>query len=138
MQYIFTGLLLACFLNQLLAGFTEQTTSCQGGQMNMTYCHPINGVSEFRTAAATNMSRNVNPQCINRNIIRAVLFQRPFQQTPSLVHVALASIDIQSHDRNVRLRVSAESITPYGFNLRFRSWGDSVTHDATASWFVCS
>ncbi|CAF1403336.1 unnamed protein product, partial [Rotaria sordida] len=57
----------------------------------------------------------------------------PFQQIPSLVHVGLSMIDTQSHDRNVRIQVSAESITPYGFNLRFRSWDDSFTHNAGVS-----
>ncbi|CAF1349270.1 unnamed protein product [Rotaria sordida] len=112
-------------------------TSCQGGQMTMGFCDYLYGLSEFRIAATNNTRANPNPQCINRNVVKAVLFKWPFQQTPSLVHVGLSMIDTQSHDRNVRIQVSAESITPYGFNLRFRSWGDSLTQNAAVSWFVC-
>ncbi|CAF1398601.1 unnamed protein product [Adineta ricciae] len=60
-----------------------------------------------------------------------------FSLTPSVVHLGLSQLDIRSNDHDVRLEVSAQSITPYGFNVHFSSWADSITHSAGVNWLAC-
>ena len=64
----------------------------------------------------------------------AVRFATAFRAAP-VVHVALAMLDLDGQ-RNHRTEILAEAIGPAGFEIVFRTWGDSRIARARASWLA--
>ena len=64
----------------------------------------------------------------------ALTFREPFT-SPPLVHVALSMWDMDSAT-NARADISAENITETGFDMVFRTWGDSRIARARARWMA--
>lgn len=64
----------------------------------------------------------------------AVVFDEAFAQPPQ-VQVALSMWDID-HAHNQRMDISAEEVSETGFDLVFRTWGDSRVARVRASWFA--
>ena len=64
----------------------------------------------------------------------AVSFDEPYTDAP-IVHVAMSMWDID-HKTNHRMDLSAENVTADGFDLVFRTWGDSRVARVRASWLV--
>ncbi|SDK47147.1 H-type lectin domain-containing protein [Aliiruegeria lutimaris] len=69
-----------------------------------------------------------------RCVIRQVRFSEPYRKAPN-VQVALSMWDIHS-DRNSRIEIAAEAITAEGFELVFRTWGDTQVARARANWLA--
>ncbi|MCR9115235.1 MAG: H-type lectin domain-containing protein [Rhodobacteraceae bacterium] len=65
---------------------------------------------------------------------RLVQFREPFKDTPA-VHVSLSMWDMDSA-ANVRADVGAENITPKGFDVVFRTWGDTRVARARIRWMA--
>lgn len=65
---------------------------------------------------------------------RAVQFREPFKSTP-VVHVALSMWDMDSAT-NARADISAENVTAAGFDVVFRTWGDSRVARARIRWLA--
>lgn len=63
-----------------------------------------------------------------------VEFDEPFSAIPN-VHVSLSMWDVGSQQNN-RMDISAENIHEAGFDLVFRTWGDSRVARVRASWMV--
>lgn len=63
-----------------------------------------------------------------------VTFDEAFVAIP-VVHVSMSMWDID-HKTNQRMDISAEKITETGFDLVFRTWGDSRVARVRASWLV--
>lgn len=63
-----------------------------------------------------------------------VSFPAPFRGVP-LVHVGLSMWDI-SVDGNQRVDITAEEVTPQGFTLVFRTWGDTRVARVRADWLA--
>ena len=63
-----------------------------------------------------------------------VTFEEAFAAIPN-VHVALSMWDI-SAEHNQRMDIAAENITEAGFDLVFRTWGDSRVARVRATWMV--
>ena len=61
-----------------------------------------------------------------------VEFSESFRQAPT-VQVSLSMFDM-SHTTNVRADVQAEDITPDGFAIVFRTWGDSKVARVRVGW----
>ncbi|CAF2083335.1 unnamed protein product [Rotaria magnacalcarata] len=100
-----------------LSGKYQTTNQCQSGTVCMGYCR-------------------VQDNCSQRNVVQAVLFPHPYAHKPNMLTTGLNYIDA-SNGRNTRLSVTKETITPFGFNVRFYSWGDSITYDACVDWLAC-
>ena len=64
----------------------------------------------------------------------AVVFSEHFKATPSVM-VTLEMLDID-HRSNHRAETVAEDITPEGFTIVFRTWGDTKIARARASWMA--
>lgn len=64
----------------------------------------------------------------------AVVFDTPFRDIP-LVHVGLSMWDI-SVEGNQRVDITAEHVTPTGFILAFRTWGDTRVARVRADWLA--
>lgn len=64
----------------------------------------------------------------------AVTFCEPFKSTP-VVHVALSMWDMDSAT-NARADISAENVTADGFDMVFRTWGDSRIARARGRWMA--
>ena len=62
----------------------------------------------------------------------AVEFEERFA-APPVVQVALTMWDMD-HKHNQRMDISAEQITETGFELVFRTWGDTRVARVRASW----
>ena len=82
-----------------------------------------------------------------RMVSRAVRFSEPFRAPPTVfVSVGMWDIDQQSNQRGdltARITTSydtggmtADSITPDGFNIVFRTWGDTQVARIRASWMA--
>ncbi|WP_331457767.1 H-type lectin domain-containing protein [Aliiruegeria sabulilitoris] len=69
-----------------------------------------------------------------RSVVRRVRFSEPFRKRPS-VQVSLSMWDIHS-DRNSRMELSTEAISAEGFDLVFRTWGDTQVARARANWLA--
>lgn len=69
-----------------------------------------------------------------RSVRRAVVFHEAFQGAPA-VTVGLSMWDID-HEMNARVEIAAESITAQGFDLVFRTWGDSRIARVRADWLA--
>ena len=65
---------------------------------------------------------------------RVVSFSEPFRAVP-MVHVAISMWDMDGNT-NQRADLSAEAITPKGFDLVFRTWGDSRVARIRADWMA--
>lgn len=63
-----------------------------------------------------------------------VRFSAPFRGPPS-VHVALSMLDIE-REQNQRMDLGAEAVTAEGFEVVFRTWGDTRIARARASWLA--
>lgn len=63
-----------------------------------------------------------------------IAFEERFASIPN-VHVALSMWDISS-DQNQRMDIAAENISEAGFDLVFRTWGDSRVARVRANWMV--
>ncbi len=64
----------------------------------------------------------------------AVTFSEAFRTSP-MVHVGMSMWDIDG-DTNQRADLRAEAITPTGFDLVFRTWGDSRVARIRADWMA--
>ena len=63
-----------------------------------------------------------------------LIFGEPFRAPPA-VHVAMAMVDLD-HSTNHRADISAENIAADGFDIVFRTWGDSRVARVRASWIA--
>ncbi|SPJ28325.1 H-type lectin domain-containing protein [Falsiruegeria mediterranea] len=64
----------------------------------------------------------------------AVTFDQPFRSTPAVqVGISLWDVDTSAA---VRAEVVAESITPDGFDIVFRTWADSRVARARVAWMA--
>ncbi len=63
---------------------------------------------------------------------RRVRFDQPFAAPPAVM-VALDMWDI-ANDANQRIDIHAEEITPEGFEIVLRTWGDTRIARARAAW----
>jgi len=64
----------------------------------------------------------------------ALSFSQPFREPPS-VHVALSMWDMDSAT-NARADISAQAITETGFEVVFRTWGDTRVARARIGWIA--
>ena len=69
-----------------------------------------------------------------RSKVTHIRFAEPFLTTP-VVHVALEMIDMDSGS-NQRADISASNVSRDGFDIVFKTWGDSRVARARASWLV--
>ena len=67
-----------------------------------------------------------------RLIRKAVTFSETYDNPPSVM-VALSMWDF-SHDANVRADIQAEAITTKGFDIVFRTWGDTKVARVRVAW----
>ncbi|ABL71886.1 MULTISPECIES: H-type lectin domain-containing protein [Paracoccus] len=65
---------------------------------------------------------------------QAILFDESFVEPP-VVHVSLSMWDLDRH-ANQRADIQAVNITPQGFDLQFRTWGDTRVARVRASWMA--
>lgn len=63
-----------------------------------------------------------------------VSFEQPYIAIPN-VHVSLSMWDID-HKHNQRMDIAAENIAETGFDLVFRTWGDTRVARVRANWIV--
>lgn len=70
----------------------------------------------------------------NREVRKAVAFRECFTAPPS-VHCSLTLWDVDSAT-NVRADIEAESITEAGFELVFRTWGDTKIARIRVGWMA--
>ena len=63
-----------------------------------------------------------------------VMFEKPFSDPPA-VHVSISMWDMDNQT-NQRGDLKAENITRTGFDLVFRTWGDSRVARVRAEWMV--
>lgn len=64
----------------------------------------------------------------------AVSYSSRFRSPPA-VHVALSLYDMDSN-HHFRAEISAENVTETGFDLVFRTWGDSRVARVRANWMA--
>ena len=65
---------------------------------------------------------------------KPITFGDAFRSTP-IVHCSLSMWDVD-HAHNVRADVSAENISPLGFDLVFRTWGDTRVARVRVGWLA--
>ncbi len=65
---------------------------------------------------------------------KSLLFDRPFLKPPS-VFVALSVWDIDNQT-NARADISADAITEEGFDVVFKTWGDTRIARARVRWMA--
>ena len=65
---------------------------------------------------------------------KSLTFAQPFKDPPA-VHVALSMWDMDSAT-NARADVAAEKITETGFDVVFRTWGDTRVARARIRWLA--
>ncbi|MCV2894127.1 H-type lectin domain-containing protein [Lentibacter sp. XHP0401] len=70
----------------------------------------------------------------NREMRKPITFREAFNASPS-VHCSLTLWDVDS-DTNVRADIEAENITAAGFDLVFRTWGDTKIARIRAGWMA--
>lgn len=66
--------------------------------------------------------------------VQRVHFDESFV-APPLVHVALSMWDVD-RNANQRADIQAVNVTPQGFDLQFRTWGDTRVARVRASWMA--
>ncbi|MCQ0970781.1 H-type lectin domain-containing protein [Paracoccus sp. TK19116] len=69
-----------------------------------------------------------------RVVRQAVTFDEPFQNPP-VVHVAMSMWDFASAS-NQRADIIADRVTGSGFEIVFRTWGDTRIARARAEWLA--
>jgi hypothetical protein len=69
-----------------------------------------------------------------REIRREVKFSGKFRSPPA-VHVSLSLLDLDQ-STNTRVEIVAEDVTNQGFDLVFRTWGDTRIARVRAAWFA--
>lgn len=67
-----------------------------------------------------------------REVRIPVLFEEAFGTDP-IVTVNLSMFDASSGS-NIRYEITADGVTPQGFDIVFRTWGDSRIARARATW----
>lgn len=65
---------------------------------------------------------------------RRVLFSEPFRELPS-VHVSISMWDVDN-ETALRADICAEIVTRDGFDLVFRTWGDTRVARIRVGWFA--
>ena len=70
----------------------------------------------------------------NREIRHVVTFKEKFREAP-VVHVGITMWDTD-HQTNARADLTAENITPSGFHLVFKTWGDTRVARIRADWMA--
>ncbi|MEL7166263.1 MAG: H-type lectin domain-containing protein [Pseudomonadota bacterium] len=65
---------------------------------------------------------------------RRIAFAEPFRAAPS-VQVSISMWDVDT-ETPLRADISAETVTPDGFDLVFRTWGDTRVARVRASWMA--
>lgn len=65
---------------------------------------------------------------------KSLTFREPFRSAP-MVHVSLSMWDMDSAT-NARADVAAEKITANGFDVVFRTWGDTRVARARIRWMA--
>lgn len=69
-----------------------------------------------------------------RNETRRVDFTEPFLSAP-VIHVSMSMWDVES-SANQRADITARDITAEGFNIVFRTWGDTRVARIRADWLA--
>ena len=69
-----------------------------------------------------------------RELRRVVVFSEPFLAEP-VVQVTMSMWDMDQKT-NPRADLSAESVTPLGFTIVFRTWGDTRVARVRADWIA--
>lgn len=69
-----------------------------------------------------------------RELRRVVTFSEPFKTEP-VVHVNISMWDMDQKT-NQRADISADTITPEGFVVVFRTWGDTRVARIRADWLA--
>lgn len=70
----------------------------------------------------------------DREVRRRVTFSEPFRAPPAVsVGFALADLDSES---NHRVHLFAENVSADGFDVVFRTWGDTRVARISASWIA--
>lgn len=69
-----------------------------------------------------------------RKETRKISFSESFL-TPPLVHVSISMWDIESR-ANQRADITSENVTREGFDLVFRTWGDTRVARIRADWMA--
>ncbi|SMH36987.1 H-type lectin domain-containing protein [Maritimibacter sp. HL-12] len=69
-----------------------------------------------------------------RELRQRVDFGEPFLQAPA-VNVGMSMWDVD-HSTNQRMDISAENVETSGFDLVFRTWGDSHVARVRADWIA--
>jgi hypothetical protein len=65
---------------------------------------------------------------------KKVKFAEPFREAPA-VHISISMWDMDQNT-NQRADISAEKITEAGFDIVFRTWGDSRVARIRADWMA--
>jgi H-type lectin domain len=68
----------------------------------------------------------------DREVRQGVAFDPPFTATPAVI-VGLSLLDLDRRT-NARLDLVAENVTPAGFDIVLRTWGDSRIARIRADW----
>lgn len=68
----------------------------------------------------------------DREVRLAMVFAAPFTEVPSIT-LGATGIDA-AHDQNLRFDVRAIEVTPKGFTVQFKTWGDTHIARASVSW----
>ena len=69
-----------------------------------------------------------------REVRQPQVFKQPFK-APPVVSVSISMWDID-HKTNSRVDISAESVTAAGFEIVFRTWGDTRIARLRADWLA--
>ncbi|HEX7444898.1 MAG TPA: H-type lectin domain-containing protein [Methanothrix sp.] len=71
-----------------------------------------------------------------RSFLQHIDFQQPFtEEQPPIVLVMLNGLD-SSKDRNDRVTLTSESVTNYGFNIRYSTWSDTKLYGVWVTWIA--
>ncbi|MDQ2090187.1 H-type lectin domain-containing protein [Marimonas arenosa] len=70
----------------------------------------------------------------HRERVKGITFAEPFKEVPA-VHCSLTLWDVDSAT-NVRADVEAINVTGNGFDLVFRTWGDTKVARVRISWMA--
>lgn len=69
-----------------------------------------------------------------RELRERITFSEPFL-TPPAVKVGLSMWDVD-HSANSRMDICAEDVSPEGFDIVFRTWGDTRVARVRADWIA--
>ena len=70
----------------------------------------------------------------HRERVKEITFREPFREPPA-VHCSLTLWDVDAAT-NVRADVEAENVTETGFDLAFRTWGDTKVARVRIGWIA--